>query len=145
MHTINRLTLRYVKIHLNFKKELNGKQKKGKPEWEKTDSTPSIFFFKNSLQIKEKSITHIPKFKNRQKIYSGNAYLCTHTHNLKTKQNKTKNTHHQAPVTHYCNPSYMGGWDHEDPSSRPAWANSSWHPISKLTRAKWTKAVSQAI
>jgi hypothetical protein len=36
-----------------------------------------------------------------------------------------------------CNPSYLGGWDWEDHGSRPAWANISWDPISKITRAKW--------
>jgi hypothetical protein len=37
----------------------------------------------------------------------------------------------QAPVTHACNPSYSGGRDQEDRSSKPAWANSSQDPISK--------------
>jgi hypothetical protein len=28
----------------------------------------------------------------------------------------------QVPVVHTCNPSYLGGRDQEDPSSKPAWA-----------------------
>jgi hypothetical protein len=31
----------------------------------------------------------------------------------------------QAPMAHACNPSYSGGRDQEDPSSKPAWVNSS--------------------
>jgi hypothetical protein len=30
-----------------------------------------------------------------------------------------------------CNPSYLGGWDQDDHSSRLAWANSSQDHISK--------------
>jgi hypothetical protein len=36
-----------------------------------------------------------------------------------------------ALVVHTCNPSYSGGRDQEDHSSKPAQANSSWDPISK--------------
>jgi hypothetical protein len=32
----------------------------------------------------------------------------------------------QGAVTHAYNPSYLGGWDQEDCSSRPKWGNSSW-------------------
>jgi hypothetical protein len=39
----------------------------------------------------------------------------THTH-----------TNGWAPVVHTCNPSYLGGRDQEDWSSKPAQANSSW-------------------
>jgi hypothetical protein len=35
-----------------------------------------------------------------------------------------------------CNHSYLGGWDQEDSSLRPACANSSRKPIHKITRAK---------
>jgi hypothetical protein len=35
------------------------------------------------------------------------------------------------------NTSYLGSWDQEDCGSRPAWANSSQDPISKITTAKW--------
>jgi hypothetical protein len=42
---------------------------------------------------------------------------------------KTRNC--QAPVTHTCNPSYSGGRDQEDHSSKPAWANSAWDLVSK--------------
>jgi hypothetical protein len=42
------------------------------------------------------------------------------------------------------NPKCLGGWDQEDDSLRPAWANSSWDPISKITRVKWTESVAQA-
>jgi hypothetical protein len=34
----------------------------------------------------------------------------------------------QVPVTHTCSPSYLGGWDQEDHSSRPSQANSSRNP-----------------
>jgi hypothetical protein len=51
----------------------------------------------------------------------------------------------QAPVTYTCNPGYLGSWDWEDFSSRPAQADSSWDPISKITTAKWTGGVAQAI
>jgi hypothetical protein len=42
----------------------------------------------------------------------------------------------QTWVVHTCNPSYLGGWDREDWGSRPALANISWDPISKIARAK---------
>jgi hypothetical protein len=50
---------------------------------------------------------------------------------------KRKNVSH-ALVTHSCDPGYLRGWNQEDHDSRPAQANSSWDPISKITRAKWT-------
>jgi hypothetical protein len=37
----------------------------------------------------------------------------------------------QMPVVHTYNPSYLGGWDRENHSLRPAWANSLQDPISK--------------
>jgi hypothetical protein len=33
-------------------------------------------------------------------------------------------------MAHICNPCYLGGWDNEDNSLRPAWAKSKWDPIS---------------
>jgi hypothetical protein len=39
----------------------------------------------------------------------------------------------------------MGGWDREDHDSRPAQANISQDPISKITTAKWTGGVTQAV
>jgi hypothetical protein len=36
-----------------------------------------------------------------------------------------------APVAHACNPSYSGGTDQEDHSSKPAQANSSQDPTQK--------------
>jgi hypothetical protein len=36
----------------------------------------------------------------------------------------------QVPVAHACNPSYLGGRDQEDCSSKPAQANSLQDPIS---------------
>jgi hypothetical protein len=42
-----------------------------------------------------------------------------------------------API---CNPSYLGGWNQESHSSRPVRKNSSWDPISKIARAKWTES-----
>jgi hypothetical protein len=50
----------------------------------------------------------------------------------------------QAPVTHTYNPSYLGSWD-LNRGSRPAWANGSRDHISKMTRAKWTGGVAQAV
>jgi hypothetical protein len=48
-------------------------------------------------------------------------------------------------VAQACNPSYFGGWDQYDHGLRTAWANSSWDPMSKITRAKWTGGVGQAV
>jgi hypothetical protein len=42
----------------------------------------------------------------------------------------------QEPVAHTYNPSYSGGRDQEDRSSKPVWANSSQDPISKKTHHK---------
>jgi hypothetical protein len=36
-----------------------------------------------------------------------------------------------VPVAHTSNPTYSGGRDQEDRSSKPAWANSSQDPILK--------------
>jgi hypothetical protein len=47
----------------------------------------------------------------------------------------------QAPVAHASNPSYLEAEDH---GLRPAQANRSQDPISKITRAKWTGGVAQA-
>jgi hypothetical protein len=41
-----------------------------------------------------------------------------------------------VPVAHTSNPSYSGGRDQEDLSSRPAQANSSRDPISKIPNTK---------
>jgi hypothetical protein len=41
-----------------------------------------------------------------------------------------------VPVASACNPSYSGGTDQEDCSSKPAWANSSQDPISKIPNKK---------
>jgi hypothetical protein len=44
----------------------------------------------------------------------------------KTKRAETSKTYILATeVAHFCNPTYLGGWDREDQGSRPAWANSS--------------------
>jgi hypothetical protein len=43
------------------------------------------------------------------------------------------------------NPSCWGGWDQEDRGLRSVWANSSWNLISKITSAKWTGSVAQAV
>jgi hypothetical protein len=44
-------------------------------------------------------------------------------------------------VANTCTPNYLGGWDEEDCSLRPAQTNSSQDPITKITRAKWTGGV----
>jgi hypothetical protein len=47
-----------------------------------------------------------------------------------------KKGYSQALVAYACNPSYLGGRDHQDRSSRPAQANSSKNPILKITNTK---------
>jgi hypothetical protein len=53
----------------------------------------------------------------------------------------------QVPVAHTCNPSYSGGRDQEDPSLKPAWANSFRDPISKKKTQQKKRAggASQAV
>jgi hypothetical protein len=46
---------------------------------------------------------------------------------------------------HACDPSHLGGWDQEDHSLRSAPTNSSWEPISKITRVKWTGGRAQVV
>jgi hypothetical protein len=48
-----------------------------------------------------------------------------------------------VPVIHTCNPSYSGGRDQEDHSSKPAWANSSRDPILKNPSRKRAGEVAQ--
>jgi hypothetical protein len=48
-------------------------------------------------------------------------------------------------VAHACNPSYSGGRDQEDHSSKPAQANSLQDPISKLPITKRTGGVTQGL
>jgi hypothetical protein len=54
---------------------------------------------------------------------------------------KIKNHCSQTPGVHICNPSYSGGRDPEDGSSKPAWADSSQDPISKKDIKKKTGLV----
>jgi hypothetical protein len=61
---------------------------------------------------------------------------------LKTKQS-------WAPLAHTRNPSYSGGRDQEDPSSKPSWAKSSLNPILKKPITKkgleeWLKVKAQS-
>jgi hypothetical protein len=42
-------------------------------------------------------------------------------------------------VAHACTPTYSGGRDQEDHSSKPAWANSSRGPISKKKKERKKK------
>jgi hypothetical protein len=42
----------------------------------------------------------------------------------------------QALVAHICIPSYSGGREQEDCTSKPAWENSSQDPISKIPNTK---------
>jgi hypothetical protein len=48
-------------------------------------------------------------------------------------------------VAHTYSLNYSGGQDQEDHGSRPAQANSSQNPFSKIIRAKWTGGVAQAV
>jgi hypothetical protein len=50
----------------------------------------------------------------------------------------------QAPVAHTCNPSYSGGRDQEDQSSKPTQANSLQDPILKKTHHKKKRASGMA-
>jgi hypothetical protein len=54
----------------------------------------------------------------------------------KEKKRKRKKKVSQVPVAHTCNPSYSGGRDQEDGSSKPAQADSSQDPISKNASQK---------
>jgi hypothetical protein len=51
----------------------------------------------------------------------------------------------QVPVAHTYNSSYSRDRDWEVHSLRPAWGTSLRDPISKITRAKWTGSVAQAV
>jgi hypothetical protein len=59
------------------------------------------------------------------------------------KINKWKNV--QVPVAHVYNLSYLGVWNLEDHNLRPAGEDSSEDPICKITIAKWTRGVTQAV
>jgi hypothetical protein len=48
-------------------------------------------------------------------------------------------------VAQACNPSYSGGRDQEDHSSKLAWANSLQDPISKIPLQKRVGGVSQGV
>jgi hypothetical protein len=39
-------------------------------------------------------------------------------------------------VAHACNPGYSEGRDQEDHGLKPALANGSWHPVSKIRNTK---------
>jgi hypothetical protein len=53
------------------------------------------------------------------------------------------NNYGWAPVAHTCNPSYSGGRDQEDHSSKPAWKNTSQDPILKIPITKRAGGVAQ--
>jgi hypothetical protein len=48
-------------------------------------------------------------------------------------------------MAHTCNPSYSGGRNEEDPSSKPDWENSSWDPISKIPNTRRAGGVAQGV
>jgi hypothetical protein len=58
-------------------------------------------------------------------------------------QKKKKKKTSQVPVAHTCNPSYSGGRNQEDRGSKPAWANSSQDPISRIPITKRAGGVAQ--
>jgi hypothetical protein len=53
-----------------------------------------------------------------------------------------ENDRNHVLVAYTCNPSYSGGRDQEDHSSKPAWTNSSQDPILKIfdTKKGWCMA-----
>jgi hypothetical protein len=51
----------------------------------------------------------------------------------------------RALLAHVCNPNYSGGRDQENHVSKPAWANSSQDPISKIPNTKRASGVVQGI
>jgi hypothetical protein len=58
---------------------------------------------------------------------------------FKPQYNQIKTKQKLLLVAHACNPSYSGGRDQEDCSLKPAWANSSRDPISKIPITKKKK------
>jgi hypothetical protein len=65
--------------------------------------------------------------------------------NSYVQRSKIKLLMRQVLVAHSCNPSYSGGRDQEDCSSKPAQGNSSWDPISKnLLTKNWAGGVAQS-
>jgi hypothetical protein len=53
------------------------------------------------------------------------------SHNLCNKP-QLKFSNKPGTVAHTCNLSFLGGCNQEDGNLRPAWANSSWDPISQM-------------
>jgi hypothetical protein len=51
----------------------------------------------------------------------------------------------QTLVTHTCNPSYSGGRDQEDHSSKPVPANSSVRPYLEKPITKWAGGVAEGV
>jgi hypothetical protein len=49
------------------------------------------------------------------------------------------------PMAHACNPSYLGGRDQKDHSSKPAWANRLRDSISKISITKKAGGVAQSV
>jgi hypothetical protein len=47
-----------------------------------------------------------------------------------------KNSNLPGASGHTCNPSYLGGRDQKDYSSKPTWVNRSHNPISKMPNTK---------
>jgi hypothetical protein len=69
-------------------------------------------------------------------------YYCCKDRQTK-QRNETESS--QVPVVaHAYNHSYSGGRDHEDCSSKPAWANSSQDPISKIPIMKRSGEVARS-
>jgi hypothetical protein len=58
---------------------------------------------------------------------------------------KFNNETHYFLVAHTCNLIYFGDWDQDDHGSRLTQANTLQDSVSKITRAKWTGGVSQAV
>jgi hypothetical protein len=74
---------------------------------------------KKSKQKEQNKVTI--EVQKKWSLYLGKNWVCV---SIRKKSS-------QVLVVHAYNPSYLWGWDQEDPTSRPAWRNSSWDPISK--------------
>jgi hypothetical protein len=120
-----------------------------------TQRTVSRLLIKWSGKIKENHFTFtICIFKGHLKVslpafetisLPPKVFISTFSCLLKQIFNYLKIQWGRVLAAHTCNPSYLRGWDQKDQGSRPAWVNRLEIPTSKVTRAKWTGGVAQAV